>query len=163
MGLLNRLKSLWKSPSGQLNSGRRGDVVTTLKKNYHDLQRLAQQVKTHANLAPYPNISERLNRVGEEKRLNAERLRENIFVLGGIVNESPSTDTFKGKNHWDRMVRDLEDQRNLEGFLRNDILFMDQEVTEVSKLLREIAVTEATHRDVFQELLGKADPQANQT
>ena len=163
MGLLNLLKTLWKRPSGRHGRHKRLDLVTALKEDYQDLLRLAQQVRVHADMAPYPAVSERLNQIAVEKEASAGSLREKIFGFGAMVNDETGLDLFKGKNHWDRMVRDLEDQRNLEDLLRDDMIFLDQGSTEVNELLGKIVASEATHRNAFQDLLAKADPQATQS
>ncbi len=160
MKFLNRMKRLWnQSPKGRAPR-KRIDSVTTLVEDYQDLRRLARQVRAHAEIAPYAYVNQRLSQIALEKEDSASRLKEKILYLRGQVIEDPVNDFHTGKNHWGRLLQDIEDQKELEDRLVEDVIFVEQESHEIGDLLREIAAKEAAHRGAFKDLLAKADPQA---
>ena len=161
MKFLNLLKKLWNQPPKGPRPRMRIDSVTALVKDYQDLRRLARQVRAHAEIAPYAYINQRMSQIALEKEDSASRLKEKIFYLGGQVMEDPINDFYTGKNHWSRLLQDIEDQKELEDRLVEDVIFVGQESREIGDLLREIAAEEAAHRGAFKDLLAKADPQAN--
>jgi len=149
-----------RAPKG----GRRrkpADVVEALTENYQDLLRLARQIRSHAAMAPYPAVKERLNRMAEEKEERAAVLKEKIGGLGATVAEEPS-ELYAGRNLWERMARDLAEQKDLEDRLFGDLLFLEVS-PELGNVLGGIIEGEKAHREILTELLVKADPQATQS
>jgi len=162
MEILNRLERLWKRSSRDVGIRRRVDSLTALLGDYEGLKRLARQIRAHAEMAPYAYVNQRLNQIALEKEESASRLKEKILYLGGEVEEKV-LDVFVGNNHWVRLEQDIKDQRALEDRLVADVIFVQQESHEISDLLSQIAEREAAHREAFQDLQAKADPQASTT
>lgn len=160
MKVLNYLKRLWNQPHKGHRRRKRVDSVTALVEDYQDLRRLARQVRAHAEIAPYAYVNQRMNQIALEKEDSASRLKEKILYLRGQVIEDPVNDFYRGKNHWSRLLQDIEDQKELEDRLAEDVIFVDQESHEIGDLLREIAAEAAVHQGAFKDLLAKADPQA---
>jgi len=162
MGIWNRVRSLF-SASFKRN-GDRGplDVIGTLMDDYHQLRRLARQIDTHAQRAPYPYMTERLKQIALEKDAQAGLLKERIIKLGGQPNEV-ELDLHSGKNHWARMVQDIEDEKELEDRFLDDALRLGSESPEIGDLLRQLIAGKAFHREALQDLVVKADPQAFQS
>jgi len=137
------------------------DPVEILKVDYHDQLRLAGQIQAHAEKAPYPHVAQRLRQIAREKRQHADLLKEKILSLGGRLDE-PSLELRPGKNHWQRMTRDLEDQRELETRFREQATRWLEAAPEISELLEGIAAAEALHKETLLDLIARADPQAEQ-
>ncbi len=72
-------------------------------------------------------------------------------------------DLHSGKNHWARMVKDIEDEKELEDLFLDDALRLGSESPEISDLLRRLVAGKAFHREALQDLVVKADPQAFQS
>jgi hypothetical protein len=124
--------------------------------------RLAEQIESHAELAPYPQVAERLRRIAEEKRDIGNRLRKIMEDLHGSIREAaqpPAT----GKNHWQRLIRDLEDQRDLDDLIARYEFTLVPQIAGGSELLDEIKQIHERHRQSLVRLVALADPQANQT
>jgi hypothetical protein len=123
---------------------------------------LAEQIESHAQLAPYPQVAQRLRRIADEKRDVGNRLRKIIEDLHGSIREAvqpPAT----GKNHWQRLSRDLEDQRALDDLLARHEFTLVPQIPGGSELLDEIKQIHERHRQSLIRLIAVADPQANQT
>jgi hypothetical protein len=129
---------------------------------YQQNSRLAEQIESHADLAPYPQVAERLRRIADEKRDVGARLRQIIEDLHGSIREAaqrPAT----GKNHWQRLSRDLEDQRALDDLLARYEFTLIPQIPGGSEFLDEIKRIHDRHRQSLTRLIAVADPQASQT
>lgn len=129
---------------------------------YQQNSRLAEQIESHAKLAPYPQVAERLRRIADEKRDVGNRLRKIVEDLHGSIREaaqSPAT----GKNHWQRLSRDLDDQRALDDLLARYEFTLIPQIPGGSEFLDEIKRIHDRHMHSLIRLIAVADPQANQT
>ncbi len=162
MGIWNRVRRLFGAFSKRNGDRELLDVVGTLIDDCHHLRRLARQIEAHAESAPYPYITERLKQIALEKDKEAGVLRERIINLGGQPKEV-ELDLHSGKNHWARMVQDIEDEKELEDQFLDDALRLGSESPEISDLLRQLVSGKAFHREALQDLVIKADPQAYQS
>lgn len=148
---------------GPARDGRPGpfDPALALAKNYGELLRLARQIESHAEKAPYPHVAEKLRRIAREKQELASAMREKLAPWQNTTAEPPST-VKSGKNHWERMVQDLEDQRALDEGLIEAGSVLAARNPELSRVLRDIVAAQAAHREEFLDLIARADPQAHQ-
>ena len=135
---------------------------TVLADNYRELARLANQLKLHAEKAPYPFVGERLREMAAEKEKSIGLLFENIEQLGARVAKFDSSIP-SGRNHWERMHHDVEDQKRVEARLTDDVSYLAMEAPEHSQLLRQLVEIERRHKATLLDLLARADPQAEQT
>ncbi len=135
---------------------------TVLADGYRELSRLANQLKLHAETAPYPFVVERLKQMAAEKERSTARLFEEVERLGGRVAKFDSSIP-SGTNHWDRMRQDVEDQKRVEAAMVDDVSCLALEAPEQGRLLRELVEVERQHKKALLDLLARADPQAEQT
>jgi hypothetical protein len=150
-------------PERQTDDGARyQEPVDVLRLIYQRISELAQQIESHAELAPYSQVAERLRRIGGEKRDNGNRLKQIIEKLHGSITEV-SQHSATGKNHWQRLIRDLEDQKALDDLLSRYEFIVTRQVPEVADFLRELKTIHGAHRRSLTQLIAVADPQANQT
>jgi len=162
MGIWNRIRSLFGASSKRNGHREPLDLIGTLIDDYHHLRRLARQIEAHAERAPYPYMTERLKQIAIEKDEEAGVLKERIIKLGGQPKEV-ELDLHSGKNHWARMVQDIEDEKELEDRFLDDALRLGSEAPEIGDLLRQLVAGKAFHREALQDLVVKADPQAYQS
>ena len=160
------IRELWQKLSGILRhaSGGNGkskilDLAEILRTDYHDLRRLAEQLGSHAERAPYPHVAERLRQIASEKRKSTSILKEKLLSLECEVEESP-LDLKSGKNHWERMVQDLADQKALENSFLEQAVRLADEAPEISDLLRKVVAAQLPHKEALLDLVARADPQA---
>jgi hypothetical protein len=131
-----------------------------LKTSYHDLSRLADQINNHAQKAPYPYIAKQLRTIVDEKQQSASLLKNEILKSGSQPEEL-KIEIKSGTNHWERITRDLEDQRELENRLLGYAATLVEEAPEISELLKKIVAAQVPHRTSFLNMVARADPQAN--
>ena len=125
------------------------------------LYRLANQIDSHAAAAPYPQVAKTLHSVAGEKYASAVKLKMVIETLGGktrIAAAEPKT----GKNHWDRLNLDLQDQITVDDFLLRLALKAGDNL-EIVQIVRELQTSHKKHRLILSDLIAIADPQATQT
>ncbi len=146
------------------NRAKRGDRTTrtVLADNYRELARLANQLRLHAEKAPYPFVGERLGQLAAEKEKSIALLFEGIERLGARVAKF-DTSIPSGRNHWERMHQDVEDQKRVEARLTDDVSHLALEAPDYSQLLRQLVEVERRHKATLLDLLARADPQADQT
>lgn len=138
------------------------DPLAALNSCYHDLVCLASQIECHAEKAPYPQVTDHLRQLAREKSESANTLKEKIGYLLKET-EVPRPTIKSGKNHWERMGQDLEDQKTLDArFLQVADLLVEAK-PDVSSLLRELVTAQAPHKERLLDLVARADPQAHQT
>ena len=160
--LREKLKALFRLKTQGDRTSSTHDPVEILQLSYRDLLRLARQIDVHADQAPYPHVAQLLRRMASEKRQRAETLKEKILSLGGDTGDG-DLEIRLGKNHWERVSIDIEDQRLLERQFLERASLLAEKAPEVSSLLQQIVTAELPHREIFLDLLARADPQADQT
>ena len=163
------IRELWKKLQAivRLASARNGkpnvlEPAEILRIDYRDLRRLAEQIGAHAERAPYPHVAQRLRQIAYEKQKNSTLLKEKILSLG-YESEGSQPIIKSGKNHWDRMVQDLEDQKALENSFLEQAVRLADEVPEISNLLRRVVAAQLPHKEILLDLVARADPQAEQS
>ena len=123
--------------------------------------KLANQIEAHAAAAPYPHIRQTLQEIASQKFDGAKKLHAQLEKLGKKP-RLPLGEPKTGKNHWERLNLDLQDQIALD-----DFLFMVElksgETPEIAKMIKELRSSQRSHRGILSDLVGIADPQATQT
>ena len=160
--LCDRLHAILRPASAKNGKDKLRRPADALTSGYRDLRRLTEQIKAHAERAPYPHVAERLRRIASEKQRAVGVLKERILAMGYDF-EEPHTAPKSGKNHWERMVQDLKDQKSLEAFLLERATLLADDAPEIGDLLSRIAADQGAHRDILLDLVARADPQAEQT
>jgi hypothetical protein len=154
---------LAKFKPGSVGNGRRKSVDPTqaLAKSYENLLRLAGQIESHGEKAPYPHIALQLRQIAREKREFAEMMKQRMGAAQEPVEEIHAA-IKSGKNHWERMVQDLQDHKSLDEELNRVADLWAERSPETSRLLREITALQGPHKDKLLDLIARADPQAYQ-
>lgn len=161
-GLFRKIRGLLGSSSVQNGKSKTHGPIQILEESYRDLCSLSRQLCSHAERAPYPHVARRLRQMAEEARSSANFLRDKILSTGKRIEEI-SGDVKSGKNHWERMVQDLSDEKEIETRFLERAALMDEAAPEAAELLRQIAVSHRPHIDALLDLIARADPQAEQT
>ena len=138
------------------------EPVDVLQLIHQRILQLAQQIESHAELAPYPQVAERLRQIADDKRDIGNRLKEIIENLHGSIKER-SQPPATGKNPWQRLIRALEDQKALDDVLSRYEFTLTRQAPEIAVFLRELKSIQESHSRSLTQLIAVADPQANQT
>ena len=161
LNLVKRMKAIFGQTPPQDGVPRAASLMNTLDKNRHNLMRLAEQIQAHAEQAPYPHVARCLEHLVLEKRNSVKLLSKEILNLQG----DPSIhqlDLQSGKNHWERINRDIEDQKVLVGNLLESSAHWAEKAPQIAELLKRITTVENSHKETLIQLLMRADPQAEQ-
>ncbi|MGH7832447.1 MAG: hypothetical protein ACREQK_02285 [Candidatus Binatia bacterium] len=127
---------------------------------YRQAFNLAEQIRVHADQAPYAHIASQLREMAVKKQKNVEVLRDRLVSLGAEVQRfQPGIQS--GRNHWERMTKDLETQKAFEGALRDHASLLAERAPELSRLLIGIANSERPHKETLFQFVMRADPQAS--
>jgi hypothetical protein len=161
-GLLKKLGELFLPEKFGADQASLEDPLAALNSVYNRLLHLAAQIESHAQAAPYPHVRQRLLKIAAEKRASAQQLKKAIESHGATVREFVKLPV-SGSNHWERIKRDLEDQKALEDLLALYEPRLRRASPEIADCLVRLGATEAAHRETLRELFVVADPQATQT
>jgi hypothetical protein len=155
------VKNFFFPRRGKFNYSRPETAVEGLVLARELILKLADQIEAHAASAPYPHIMRTLRGIATEKLHSARRLATVIEKLGGkprLWAGEPKT----GKNHWQRLNLDFQDQVALD-----DVLFTLElkvgETSDIAKMIGELRSRQRSHRRILSDLIAIADPQATQT
>ena len=162
MPLLKRLGQLLVPDRTSDNRTRDMKAPEALLLIYQKNASLAGQIESHAELAPYPQVADRLRRIADEKHDFGNRLKKIIEDLHGSIREAPQSLAI-GKNHWQRLIRDLEDQRKLDDIVARYEFTLIPQISGGSEFFDELKRTHDRHRQSLIGLIAVADPQASQT
>ena len=160
--LVKKMAAVFSTAEPQNGKARSAGPAEALRESYRRLYNLAEQIDLHAEKAPYPHVAQRLRQIAAEKRSSANLLRDKILSLGEELGETPP-DIKSGKNHWQRMVRDLNDQKALETDFSERAALLAEQAPELAELLGNIIAAQRPHKEMLLDLVARADPQAEQT
>jgi hypothetical protein len=160
--LLKKLEELLLPERMTENGARYLEPVDGLQLIHQRISQLAEQIESHAELAPYPQVAEQLRLIAGEKRAIGNRLKEIIENLHGSIKEG-SQPPATGKNHWQRLIRDLEEQKALDDLLSRYETPLIRQAPDIAGFLRELKSIHEMHRRSLTQLIAVADPQASQT
>ena len=149
--LRGRLKSLWLTKQQRL--------LEILCAEYASEVQMGNLFREHAQKMHYPHFRERLLRIAAAEEKHAEWLREKIFGLQGTLPEVSLTET-TGKNTWECLLMDLEEERRCVADLEDRLLKVEPMDPEIALGLRQIQEEEKHHRDEIRDLLMRSDAYA---
>lgn len=158
--LFKKAISVLKSASAANGTSKTPEPAGILRSDYYELSRLVQQIEYHAERAPYPHVTQRLTQIAVEKKVHLQLLREKLLSLGVDLSELP-LDLRSGKNHWERMVQDLEDEKALETRFTEQAVLSADDAPEISDFLQKIVAAQLPHKEILLDLVARADPQAD--
>jgi hypothetical protein len=160
--LLKKLGQLLVPERMSDNRTREVEPLEALLLVYQQNSRLAGQLEAHAELAPYPQVAEQLRRIAGEKRDVGNQLRKIMEESHGSITE-PAQPLVVGKNHWQRLIHDLEDQRKLDDLVARYEFTLIPQIPGGSQFLDDIKRINDRHRQSLIRFVAVADPQASQT
>lgn len=160
--LFKKLEELLLPERQANNGGRYLEPMDALRLIHQRISHLAQQIESHAETAPYPQVAERLRRIANEKWNSSNRLKQIIERAHGSIPEQLQF-SGTGKNHWQRLIRDLEEQKELDDLLSRHEFALSRRLPEITDFLQELKTMDDSHRQSLTQLIAVADPQAAQT
>jgi len=161
MPLLEKMKQGWRQLFARLTTDQRDYLVKILKEQVQEEAMEAERLRQDANqLLRFPEKRRRLLAIAEREAEHVRLLQEQIRALGLTPPEPPPPSPPEGRTLWERLVGDLEaEKEDLEKFL-HAAYAVDDDYPEVAALLLRIREEEETNRQELLDLLTKTDPYA---
>lgn len=135
-------------------------VAGELQTLHAEYRRLSHQLESHAEVAPYPHVGDRLQEILQAEDANARRVQERLAALGRHLREEGVGQIRGGRNSWERLVVTLEDYRALLRRLSALWVRWDDEHPEDAALVRNLRDSAVEHREALVDLVARADPHA---
>jgi hypothetical protein len=149
MGLLSRL----------LGTGPGRDLVTDLLDDYRAEATQAAHLRSHADLARYPQVALQLRALAEIEDRHAGWLRDHILGLGGgIPPIAPAP--LAGGNQWERAVAARKAAQEKRRRLIEHVTHWDPEEPAAAKLLAKIYDEDGETFAAYDEIVIRSDPHA---
>ena len=155
------MKNFFFPDREKYNNSRIETPIESLALAHELLLKLANQIEVHAAGAPYPHIAQTLRRIATQKYDSAKKL-QTIIESFGEKPESPRGEPRPGRNHWERLNLDLQDQIALDDFLFT-LELKAGETPEIPQVVQDLRISQKSHRQILSDLIAIADPQATQT
>ncbi len=149
--LRGRLQSLWLTERQRL--------LEILCAEYATETQMERQFRQHAQRMHYPQFREQLLRIAAQEEKHAKWLGEKILALQGRLPEVSLTET-TGKNTWECLLMDLEEERRCVADLDDRLLKVEKIDPEIALGLRQIQEEEKHHRDEIRDMLMRSDAYA---
>jgi hypothetical protein len=137
------------------------DATDALRQCYVDCVARAQQLGSHAEMAPQAHSVEGLKELAAAEEKQAERLRDALRAAGQLVPTISAAPLPPGAlNHWARLVQDLEAHRLSAQLLRELAVHFAETLPDTAGLFDELCREEQVHCERLRGLIARADPQA---
>jgi rubrerythrin len=159
MSLISALHAGWRHFLEALHPDDRQKLVEMLREEYSEEAQDTVQFTRHAQRMYYPQFREQLLRIAAEERIHVLWLREKILALGGTIPEISITPKV-GKNSWECLLMDLEEEKRCCGDLLQRMHVAEHADPEIAEVLRRMREDEKTHREEIMDMLMKSDPYA---
>lgn len=135
------------------------DLLNELLASYREEARLARQIRAHAERSPHQAGLQRLQAVAEEQDRVVQLLYDKIIALGGTpVDETGIVK--EGKNHWTRVVHDLEDNHTLERYYNEQVRYWDPDLPEAASFFLTLQKEKSRLNAILRDIVIRADPHA---
>jgi rubrerythrin len=159
MSIADIIHKGWQHFLESLQPDERKKLVEILQAEYVEEAQDVAQFTRHAQRLYYPHFRDRLLRIAEEERAHVQWLREKIVVLGGEVPQITFTPKM-GKNSWECLLMDLEEEKRCCGDLLERMHVAEHADPEIAEGLRRMREEEKRHREEIMDMLMKSDPHA---
>jgi hypothetical protein len=134
-------------------------LLTELLASYRHEARLARQIRAHADRSPHQAGVQELRAAADVQDRLVQLLYDEIVALDG----TPSDETGlvkEGKNHWARVVHDLEDNQALERHYNEQVMYWDPDVPQAASLFLTLQKGKERLNVMLRDIAIRADPHA---
>jgi hypothetical protein len=135
------------------------DVLPELLASYQEEVRLARQIREHAERAPHQAGTQGLLAVADVQDRVVRLLGDKIATLGGSGRDGAGP-LKSGKNHWARVVHDLEDNHALEQHYNEQAIHWDPALSDMTALFRTLEREKHQISVLLRDIALRADPHA---
>ena len=159
MSVRNLLNKSWQRLQDTWHLDDRKKLLEILVQEYIEEAQHVSQFTEHARQMYYPQFREKLLRIAAEEQEHAQWLREKILAVGGEIPKISFT-AKRGKNSWESLLMDLEEEKRCCADLLEQITKMALVNQDIAEVLRRIYDDERIHREEIMDMLMKSDAYA---
>ena len=134
-------------------------LVPELVSNHRAERRLVRQLHAHAELSPHQAGKDQLRAAADEQKAIAQRLSDKVTELGGECVEEDAPPT-TGRNHWDRVVQDLEESQALAQRYNEQAIFWDPDLPDATQFFLALERDKKRLNAFLRDIALRADPHA---
>lgn len=121
---------------------------------------MGRQLREHASRMPYAQFRERLLQIADEEGKHSQWLREQIAAMGWEIPDI-SLAPRSGKNSWECLLMDLEEEKRCCADLEEWLPVVDRINPEIAQGLRRMHQEETSHCEQIRDMLMRSDAQAS--
>jgi rubrerythrin len=155
--LKEALRKGWQHFFDALHPDHHQQLLKMLRDAYLEEAQDVVQFTRHADRMHYPQFRERLLRIAAEEQAHLTWLRDKLLALGGEIPAASLTPK-AGKNAWEALLVDLEEEKRSYADLLEAMHIAEQADPELAEGLRRIREEEQRHREELLDMLVKSDP-----
>ena len=144
----------------ELRGGARGRLLAALVQAHRDESRLAEQLRSHAALVPYPADGDHLRGLAERAQARAAAVADELARHRAAIQNGDARLPRGGRNYWQRLTVDLEDLQALGKRYRELALHWDIDYPETAALFDRLAHDSHAMTRVVTGLIARSDPHA---
>lgn len=134
-------------------------LVPELVSDHCAESRLVRQLHAHAELSPHQAGKDQLRAAADEQKAIAQRLSDKVTELGGECVEEDTPPT-TGRNHWDRVVQDLEESQALAQRYNEQAIFWDPDLPDATQFFLALERDKKRLNAFLRDIALRADPHA---
>ena len=134
-------------------------LVPELVSDHCAESRLVRQLHAHAELSPHQAGKDQLRAAADEQKAIAQRLSDKVTELGGECVEEDTPPT-TGRNHWDRVVQDLEESQALAQRYNEQAIFWDPDLPDATQFFLTLEQDKKRLNAFLRDIALRADPHA---
>jgi bacterioferritin (cytochrome b1) len=151
----------WRQFLGVSPDGYR-EVLKILQDRYAEEMHHVKLYTQHAAKMQYPQFRERLLAIAADEARHAEWLAGKITLFGGKLPSVPEVPR-NGKNSWQHLVADLDEEKHCSAELIAMMQTVRDELPDIAEMLERIFEDSEKHRAEIRDMLMRSDPQAHLT
>lgn len=134
-------------------------LVPELVSDHRAESHLVRQLRAHAELSPHQAGKDQLRAAADEQKAITQRLSDKVAELGGECVEEDMPPT-TGRNHWDRVVQDLEESQALAQRYNEQAIFWDPDLPDATQFFLALERDKKRLNAFLRDVALRADPHA---
>lgn len=139
--------------AGHVDRKEKQKMIKYLGDDYLAFLRIAANLSSHSKWIPYPFLTNRLKKIADEMRAQAETIRAKLVQLGGAVPQATTNtrEEVEFRQNVNRLVKDMEEHAT-----RSEVLIHQKNNirdSEVIKMMEAVAVQMQKQKDELMDIV----------
>ena len=134
-------------------------LLPVLVMSYRAEKQLARQILAHAELSPHLAGTDQLRTAAQEQERITQRIQDKIAELEGECRAEDAAPK-GGRNHWARVVHDLEESQALAQRYNEQAIYWDPDIPEATQFFLSLEKDKYRLNTFLRDIALRADPHA---